>query len=385
MEIIEYCRLHKKIYIYGAGRFGRETCVYLSEQGIAIDGFIVTSKELCVDSVLGIKVYSFDEIELESSDGVIAAVGKKYTDEVIRSLKMKGINDFFIIDGSLLEIIERMARFDCHYPSNQNVIVLLYHRVDDIEDDYWRLCVSTAHFEEQIKWISEKYPIIRFRDDFSKVSDPAFVITFDDGYLDNMEKALPILERYNVPATFFVSTGTLGNVFWWDRLYLGMKNEDRECIEESHAKLCKMNAAQIETFLSGFPQDGCARAMSVKQLEIFAEHTLVDIGAHTVSHLSLPALSEEEQRWEIEKSISALKKIVGKEIEAFSYPLGDYNAKTIEILKKLGIKKAATVSGGLAGTGDMHRIPRNVVRNWDIDGFKRFIERCFCVYAEVRR
>ena len=385
MEIIEYCRLHKKIYIYGAGRFGREICVYLSEQGIAIDGFIVTSREQCVDLVLGVKVYSLDEIGLENGDGIMAAVGKKYIDEVIRSLKTKGTDDFFVIDDSLLEMIERTARFDCHYPSNQNVLVLLYHRVDDIEDDYWRLCVSTTHFEEQIKWISENYPIMRFKDDFSRISTPVFVITFDDGYLDNMEKALPILERYNVPATFFVSTGTLGNVFWWDRLYAGMKTADRERIEESHSKLCKMNSAQMEVFLSRFPQSGCAKAMTAKQLEIFAEHTLVDIGAHTISHPSLPALSEEEQGWEIGESICALKRLLGKEIELFSYPLGDYNAKTIEILKKLGIRKAATVSGGLAGTGDTYKIPRNAVRNWDMDGFKRFIERCFCVYAEVRK
>ena len=79
-----------------------------------------------------------------------------------------------------------------------------------------------------------------------------------------------------------------------------------------------------------------------------------------------------------------LESLLQKKIEVFSYPHGDFNIETLEILKDLGIKKAATVAGGLIGKGDCLLVPRNIVLDQDINSFKRFVNRCFCVYSEVR-
>lgn len=383
-ELAEFCENYRRIYCYGAGRYGREICIYLAEHGIQLNGFIVTSREPDITSVLGVKIYAFNDIKIEEDDGIVVAVGSKFADEIVGILRKSGINSFFLVSNGLLEEIEGSTRYSRIYPSNQFVNVLLYHRVASIEDDYWSIAVDPQYFEEQIKWISDNYPICRFGDDFKKIKEPTFVITFDDGYQDNLKVALPILEKYNVPATFFISTGTIGSNFWWDRLYLGMKEDGASEMSEYHSRLRRMNAKDRETFLMEYPTDDENRAMDVEQLQKLAEHPLVDIGAHTVFHSSLSNLPKDEQEWEIKESVYKLKKVTGHKIDLFSYPLGDYNATTIDILKNVGIRKSATVSGGLSGTGDLYRIPRNVVRNQSLDNFKRFVKRCFCVYAEVR-
>lgn len=82
------------------------------------------------------------------------------------------------------------------------VIVLLYHRVADLDSDPERLAVSPTHFREQMNYLKEHYRIVRFEGDWSGLQESAVAVTFDDGYADNFYEALPILEETGVPATF---------------------------------------------------------------------------------------------------------------------------------------------------------------------------------------
>ena len=160
-ELDEFCENHRRIYCYGAGRFGREICVYLAEHGIQLNGFIVTSREPDITSVLGIKIYAFNDIKIEDGDGIIVAVGSKFVDEIVAILRKNSINSFFLVNNELLEEIEGSTDYSETYISNQFVNVLLYHRVTSIEDDYWNIAVDPQYFEEQIRWISDYYPICR--------------------------------------------------------------------------------------------------------------------------------------------------------------------------------------------------------------------------------
>ena len=100
------------------------------------------------------------------------------------------------------------------------VVVLLYHRVTTLISDPQLLAVSPDHFRAHLQFLKSNYTLVRFEEDWSKVEKPAVAITFDDGYADNARETLPILEKLRVPATFFVSTGTIGteHEFWWDEL-----------------------------------------------------------------------------------------------------------------------------------------------------------------------
>jgi peptidoglycan/xylan/chitin deacetylase (PgdA/CDA1 family) len=103
--------------------------------------------------------------------------------------------------------------------------ILLYHRVADLPSDPQLLSVTPAHFEEQIRYIAHNYYPVSLGElldikQKKKIPKNTIAITFDDGYADNLWNALPILKKYRVPATVFVTTGYLDTdrEFWWDDL-----------------------------------------------------------------------------------------------------------------------------------------------------------------------
>ena len=103
---------------------------------------------------------------------------------------------------------------------NKPTMVILYHRVTNIENDPQMLAVSPDNFYQQVKFLRDNYNIVRFEDNWQDYDNKSIVITFDDGYEDNFIEALPILEDLKVPATFFISTGLIDSdrIFWWDEL-----------------------------------------------------------------------------------------------------------------------------------------------------------------------
>ena len=104
-------------------------------------------------------------------------------------------------------------------------LILLYHRIAEVELDPWNLCVTPYHFAEQLEVLQKYANPISLKQLVSfhragNIPKRTVVITFDDGYADNLYYAKPILEKYQIPATIFVITGELGKnqEFWWDKL-----------------------------------------------------------------------------------------------------------------------------------------------------------------------
>ncbi len=291
------------------------------------------------------------------------------------------------------------------------VLTLYYHRVNILEMDYNLLCVSPIKFRQQMLYLKRNYPIVRFEDDWTLLDADAVVITFDDGYLDNLQYALPILEELEVPATIFVSTGTMDQTqeLWWDELEqvlltgesfpcsFQLKDEEFDCQWNTsnfeYRKNCYMGMHYLmKNFISSEKrEDWLAQlwrwrglkktvrkgnfTVSAEDCKKLGESKIISIGAHTISHPSLAALSSEEQEREIQTSIDCLSRILGRSITLFSYPFGvpgvDFNENTIDICRRCGILKAASTESALWDMSvNPYKIPRKVVRDWGISEFE---------------
>lgn len=296
------------------------------------------------------------------------------------------------------------------------VIVLCYHKVSNIRNDYNTINVTPDNFRCQMEYLKKRYRIIPLSDIYKETfedSTPNFAITFDDGYSDVFYEALPILEEFNIPATAFITTGNVGTVNenWTDNIIRAIfepqsKRDYFECrddeltgrwrtgtLEEKTAFYRKVNylfrhiGAQkryrYETMLlewAGLSHEGRKdrRILSFKELKRLSESPLISIGAHCVTHPSLGSLTDEEQESEIVGCIEALSDITNLNIKYMAYPFGsrsDYNDKTIELLHQNGIDMAfTTLNEIITDRTDPYQIPRIVMGNYDVDDFKRVID-----------
>jgi peptidoglycan/xylan/chitin deacetylase (PgdA/CDA1 family) len=288
------------------------------------------------------------------------------------------------------------------------VVVLIYHRVTVLPTDPHLLAVSPENFRTQMRFLKENCKIVRFEDDWSELREQAVAVTFDDGYADNIQEALPILEESGIPATFFISTGNIGthDEFWWDeleRIILGSvhypeqfqlhdqeyagnwftRNEkERQTLHDDlHQLTGRVGPDRREDWLTqlrkwgGLDRTGRRdyRPLGVEELQALASSPWATIGAHTVTHTPLATLPGDEQRYEIAASRQYLEQLLGREITTFSYPFGrkcHYNRATVRICRELGFRKVASNFPGQAHRWTDHlQIPRQLVRNWDVGTF----------------
>jgi peptidoglycan/xylan/chitin deacetylase (PgdA/CDA1 family) len=323
------------------------------------------------------------------------------------------------------------------------VLILLYHRVAELSPDPQLLGVRPSRFLEHLEVCRKVADVISLRSLVKwlgrpRIRRPGIVITFDDGYSDNLHSAKPLMERLEIPATVFVSTGFIGNdrELWWDeleRIFLGSQplpeilsleidgvhrewrlaaqrgkqgNHlrasqewnvlDRDDPSERHSIyriLCRTFGSlpekerqrlmgKLRTW-AGVGSSGRSthRLLSGQEIADLAAGGLVEVGAHTVTHPVLSTLSEEEQRKEIRDSKSALENILGRGVGSFSYPFGllhDYSADTVSIVKDAGFDCACANYPGVARPGaDLFQLPRMVVRDWEGGEFERRLRDWF--------
>ena len=215
------------------------------------------------------------------------------------------------------------------------------------------------------------------------------VLTFDDGYRDNLDVLLPILQRHAATATVYVQTGPMAGTLNWLHHYFWVLH--REGPHKLAALLSEqLRGAPLKTDLSALPADPVAAEYQLKRVlkyEIAADerdrildHAFrsiggddgslarsvylgpeecraldragVELGAHTVNHLVLSSLDAARQRAEIEGSLRDLKEWLGHGVPTFAFPYGrswDYNPDTLAILRELGFTSAITAMPGFNG------------------------------------
>lgn len=229
------------------------------------------------------------------------------------------------------------------------VVLLTYHRIAVLAEDPYQLAVTPENFRRQLDFLRGHFQILPFDGAWDRGDGVRFVITFDDGYADNLENALPILREFEVPAIFFVAAGAVdaGREFPWDG----------------------GNAPQRREF----------RTLRLGELQELAANPLALIGSHTVTHPRLSELSAEKQHEEIAGGHRRLEEQLGRKLSFFSYPFGnyqDFNADSVRICRELGLTRvAANYPGQYHHVTDPLAIPRHVVRNWNPDEFRKRLFR----------
>jgi peptidoglycan/xylan/chitin deacetylase (PgdA/CDA1 family) len=294
------------------------------------------------------------------------------------------------------------------------LVVLIYHRVIELPADPQMLAVHPARFGAHLQALKQHFDILRFDEDWSGRHRPAVVITFDDGYADNLEHALPLLQTQQVPATFFIATGYIGagREFWWDEIEqlllagrtgprlqalgpialehvvdLADAGQRQALYEQIHPRLKKLDIEGRESALQALRAAlGCDaavrdthRVMDLDGLRRMAASELVTLGAHTVWHQPLSSLPAEKQRAEIDRSRAMLQDWTDRPIRTFSYPFGnhdDYSAHSVALCRELGFSRvAANHPAVVREATDPMQIPRFLVRDWPADELLRRLRR----------
>lgn len=174
------------------------------------------------------------------------------------------------------------------------------------------------------------------------------MITFDDGYYNNFY-SLPILEEFQVPATYFFTTKNLisNTSYWWDVVYKYRTQEGvlLEDVRKEQNYLKRFKHSEIDEYLldnfgnSCFdPWSDLDRPMSTEELKIFANHNLVTIGNHTHNHSILTNYTLNEVALELKRSNTILSEIIGYSPNIIAFPNGNYNSSLLKLSKDEGFK-----------------------------------------------
>lgn len=210
---------------------------------------------------------------------------------------------------------------------------------------------------------------------------PFACFTFDDGYRDNRDYALPICRSYGVPITVYVPPDYADGrgQLWWLTLEDVIRQTNRmdcDVAGVSRSFRCDTAAMKSKAFAtlywwlrtrpdsevlafvselaSRYGVDRFARCreliMGWDELRAFAKDPLVTIGAHTLSHAALARLPEAEARHEMAQSIARIEAELGQPCRHFSYPYGDAGSagqREFDIARELGLATAVTTAKGM--------------------------------------
>jgi peptidoglycan/xylan/chitin deacetylase (PgdA/CDA1 family) len=316
-------------------------------------------------------------------------------------------------------------------------LILMYHRVTELPNDPYLLAVTPKHFAQQMEVI-QRYGVpmrlgrlVEALQD-GKLPNWAVVVTFDDGYADNLHNAKPLLECNDIPATVFVTTGHLGHPceFWWDeldrlllqpgtlppRLALNLNGRTwqwelgetatyttadyahhrdwhieqqddptprqrlfRSLYQRLHASTegdRQQLLGELRTWAGAEPIGRPThRALSPDEVGHLAAGGLVEIGAHAVTHPRLAELSVGAQREEIRCSRAHLEEVLNRPVTSFAYPHGSYTRETLAVVREAGFSSACSSDTAVVRRDtDAFQLPRICVRDWDGETFARWLK-----------
>ncbi len=288
------------------------------------------------------------------------------------------------------------------------LLILVYHRVHPIPDPLRPGDVDAATFDWQMEVVARYFTPLALNDAIKllrqgKLPANAVCVTFDDGYADNVEVALPILQRWAVPATFFLTTGFFGSGCMWNdhviellrkietpKLSLSNLGLGEYEITSMDARLQMVNSVlrqlkhlpfeershQVQRLENELNVDVSYSPMMQKEQVSVLTQAGMGIGAHTVNHPILSRISLDEARQEIELGKQQLETLTKKEVTLFAYPNGapgrDYEAGHVDLVKAAGFDAAFSTAWAAARcSDDFMQMPR--VGAWDNTRFRFYL------------
>jgi peptidoglycan/xylan/chitin deacetylase (PgdA/CDA1 family) len=272
--------------------------------------------------------------------------------------------------------------------------ILIYHRVLAQPDPLFPEEIDARRFEQHLGFLKANFNIIPLREAVAGLRNNtlpprAACLTFDDGYADNAEIALPLLQKHGVHATVFVATGFLGGGRMWNDTIIELIRNAPVAIDLSAAgygaftldtigarrqaitallgklKYVPMEQRQqhVDAIAALVPvhlrNDLMMTSAQVRQLH----QAGIEIGGHTVHHPIIARLPAAAARQEIADGKDALEAMIGAPVRLFAYPNGkpgqDYQAEHVAMVKQLGFEAAVSTSWGAARPGsDLFQLPR---------------------------
>ena len=280
------------------------------------------------------------------------------------------------------------------------MLILLYHRVLKKPDPMRPGDIEIATFETHLRALSRYFKVLPLSEVVERLqtrSLPRRVvsITFDDGYADNCEVALPILRSLNLTATFFIATGFLDQGRMWNDTII-------EAVRRAQEPVLDLSEIGLEKYPVTTVQQRCQVAAALigalKYLPLQERHKTVDaikdivavdlpddlmmstdqvrmlsangmeIGAHTVTHPILARIDDSTARCEIREGKASLEEITRAPVRLFAYPNGlpgqDYGPRHVEMVKQLGFSAAVSATAETAHPSiDIYQLPRFIP--WD--------------------
>jgi peptidoglycan/xylan/chitin deacetylase (PgdA/CDA1 family) len=281
-------------------------------------------------------------------------------------------------------------------------LILCYHRVAEGVEDPFHLCVRPGNFAAHLEEISRSRELSTLDDLSIPSRRPRVVVTFDDGYRDNLTTALPIAESKGVPITIFVASGILGNHngFWWDRLGTLLRSRPphvteidlpvggqnvrlplgssgiRADLDSVRRHLLPLRVTDIERALDAVseqwqvdsPPPPDAGTLTREELLQLAASDTATIGAHTVDHVRLRDRPARDQQDTISGSKQKLEQSIGRAVLHFAYPFGrrdDFDDRSVDAVRSAAFDTACTTIPGTArASADPYRLPRRLVMDW---------------------
>ena len=280
--------------------------------------------------------------------------------------------------------------------TTRRVSILIFHRVLPQADPLFPGEMHAARFDRLMGILARGFNVLTLGQALAlraedRLPPRALVITFDDGYADNADVALPILQRHGLRATFFVSSGFLdGGRMWNDTvieavrasaagalpaglfglaaLPLGTPDDRRKAIEALLGKLKYLTLgereASLRQLLAAFGNPHLPHGLMMRSNQVLQLHAAgMEIGGHTVHHPILRVLPDTEARAEIAEGRERLQAVIDAPVSVFAYPNGrpgqDYDARHVAMVRQLGFSGAVSTSPGAAlGTDDAFELPR---------------------------
>lgn len=252
-----------------------------------------------------------------------------------------------------------------------DAVTLLYHKVQRRPTGLWgEPALSVQDFSEHLSFLTRHFEVVplslvvRARKGETTLPKRALAITFDDGYQHNLLLAAPVLKRFHVPATFFVSTGLVGTSRWmWayelEEQFLRFSREDlaRAFGEGPLASLCRQPGPTIDVFekcveyMKALPHPKLLRLLEALRkalpVEVDDENRFMswddvralsadgfELGAHSVHHPILTQVALDEAERELKQSQQELEQQIGVRPMFFAYPNGNTSSEICALARK---------------------------------------------------